>query len=64
VGLQVSTPTPAATWHREEALEKGIEGREVLVRFDQRGTQGEAQQLTVMQAHTADAVQGIQAFRY
>ena len=56
VGLRVSTPTLAATWHREEALEEGIEGREVLVRFDQRSAQGEAQQLTVMQAHQADAV--------
>src|SRR5712691_9684567 len=56
VGLWVSTPSAAATWHREEALEEGIEGREVLVRFDQCGAQGKAQQLAVMQAHQADAV--------
>src|SRR6266705_3440784 len=58
VGLWVSTPSSAPTWHREEALEEGIEGREILVRFDQRGAQGKAQQLAVMQAHQADAVQG------
>jgi hypothetical protein len=64
VGLRVSAPPPAATWHREEAFKKGIESSEVLVRFDQCSTQGEAQQLTVMHTHNVNAVQGIQAFRH
>src|SRR5262249_173630 len=63
VGLWLSAP-PAATWYREEALEEGVEGGEVLVRFDQSGAQGEAQQLAVMHAHQADAVQGIQALSH
>ena len=64
VRLGLSTPTPTAPWHREEALEGSIEGGEVLVRFDQRRAQGEAQYLAVVHAHQADAVHGIQAFSH
>jgi hypothetical protein len=31
----LSAPPPAP-WYREETLEEGIEGWEILVRFDQR----------------------------
>jgi hypothetical protein len=40
--LRLPAPTPTAMRHREETLEEGIEGWEILVRFDQRCTQGEA----------------------
>jgi hypothetical protein len=37
-GGRLPAPMATATWHRKETLEEGIEGREILVRFDQRCT--------------------------
>jgi hypothetical protein len=33
--LRLPAPTPTAMWHREETLEEGIEGGEILARFNQ-----------------------------
>src|SRR5262249_51636388 len=62
--LRLPAPTPTATRHCEEALEEGIKGWEILVRFDQHCAQGEAEQVTVVHAYLADAVESVQAFRY
>jgi hypothetical protein len=43
VGLRTPASSPAAAmWYREETLEEGLEDWEILVGFDQSGTQGEA----------------------
>jgi hypothetical protein len=36
VGWWLPAPAASAPWYREETLKEGIEGWEILVRFDQR----------------------------